>query len=465
MKFSLTTTISDIVKTINSRGHVWVVGGAVRDLILGREPKDIDLATDLLPEETVSVTRELGLIRIPDEKAFSHGIVRVVDRDTGEFIDIATLRKDDHCDGRHAEVSFTKNLKLDLGRRDLRINAMATSVDPDGTILEILDPWEGQKDIENKIIDFVGHPQRRIREDYLRMLRACRFTALGPDWKIEQFTAPWIIHDAEFINTISKERIRDEIIKAHKYSNPGNFWRSLQRCQLLKYIIPPMELAVTQEGGDRHDEQVFEHLTNSLDAVCEFTDSYLLRLATVLHDIGKPKVAKPGVGKQVHFYKHEVEGASIAYQWMIDLKFSKKEIEYVVSLVRHHMFRFDSTSQDRTIRRWLQQVGPHWRDLITLRCADRRGNLAKKDRPMITAKMRELVNRAETILESGIPIFKEDLPVNGDDFKELGVPPGPIYKEIFSNLLGIILNDPGKNDRDWLLGYVRKQYIKGETSE
>lgn len=461
MKLHLTTTQSVVIQEIEKHGHVWAVGGAIRDLLLKKTPKDIDLATDLLPGEVADVIRTLGLIRIPDTKAFEHGIVRVVDRDTGELIDIATLRCDDNCDGRHAEVSFTEDILKDLARRDFTINAMAAKLDPEGEISYIEDPFHGHLACrDDGYIEAVGDAEARIQEDYLRMIRACRFCALGTGWELRKSLREAIKKHAHKIKEVSNERIRDEILKAHKYDRPGNFWRSLDECELLPHILPAMSNAVEQEGGEYHNETVFEHLTASADAAAELTTNPLLRLSCALHDIGKPKVAAKGSDGRVHFYKHEVEGASLAYQWLMEMRFSKKEAEYISSLIRHHQWRFESNSKSRTIRRWLQTVGPHWKDLITLRCADRKGNYAKRDKPMITSKMRELILKAEAIIESGVPIFKEDLAINGDDIKAVGVHPGPVYKEIFANLLGIVLNDPSKNDSAWLKAYVRKQYVE-----
>lgn len=209
---------------------------------------------------------------------------------------------------------------------------------------------------------------------------------------------------------------------------------------------------------------VFDHLLRCLDYSVTLTENTLLRLATLTHDIAKPHTKSTGEDGRVHFYKHEVEGASIMYKWMREYKFKNTDIEYVTKLVRHHQWRFEDDSKDKTIRRWLQTVGKDtWMDLITLRCADRKGNLKQANKPMITQKMRELMDRANDIINRGEPMFKEDLAINGEDLKELGLKPGKVYKEVFSNVLGIVVNDPSRNTKIWLLNFVRKNYLKTDT--
>jgi len=424
-------------------------------------PADLDLATSLHPSEVRMTAHRLGIIDIPDQTALGHGITRLVDRDNGKIIDIATLRKDMFEDGRHAIIEYATDITADLARRDFTINAMAARVDPNGEVLEIIDPFGGQQDIKNKLVTFVGYAEHRIKGDYLRMLRAARFSALGPDWKIEPTHVVAIAAFSDNIHSIAKERIHDEILKAHKYPCPANFWRSLQSCQLLSHIIPDIVNTLTQDGGPHHGETVFEHLIGALEAGTELTENPLLRLAMVLHDIGKPVV----VDREMHFYKHEVVGSTMVREWLINMKFSKQEVEYISTLVRHHMFHFESDTKDKTLRKWLQKVGPYWEDLIILRCADRRGNKAKAYKPMITTKMRELIERVQVLIDSGTPLFKEDLAINGDDIQALGIPPGPVYRNIFANLLGIVVSDPSKNTKEWLTEYVTKHYKEKQDEQ
>lgn len=458
MNLDLTPSMSRIVDVLK----VWVIGGALRDLFLDKTPKDIDLCTDVEPPEVRKIITNLGLTIIPDLTAQEHGITRCVDKDDGSIIDIATLRRDTTCDGRHAKVEFTTDLLADLERRDLTINAMAAKISPDGSLGEIIDLYNGQQDILDKTIRFVGNPCHRIKEDHLRIIRACRFTALGEGWNIRTTDFQAITDLKQGIHEISKERIRDEILKALAYDKPSNFFRTLHAAGLLAIIFPDLARGVGCEQNEHHAEPVFDHLLRCGDFSTTLTRNLLLRLACFTHDIAKPHTRSTGIDGRIHFYKHEVEGASVMYRWMREYRFSRKDIEYVTKLVRFHQWRFEDNSKDKTIRKWLQAVGKGtWRDLVTLRCADRKGNLKKADRPMITQKMRELMERAQNIIDSGAAIFKEDLAINGHDLKDLGVLPGKIYKEIFSNMLGIVISDPNKNNKVWLSEYVTRNYTKG----
>jgi putative nucleotidyltransferase with HDIG domain len=462
MKLQLTETEQKIVRTLRGcevlgrAGKVWAVGGAVRDLLLGKTPKDIDLVTDHRPTEIHLHLTTAGCQLIPDKTAWDHGICRVVS--PAGPVDIATLRRDDNCDGRHAQVSFTEEIEEDLARRDLTINAMAARIDQEGNLGDIIDLFGGRKDLQTKTVRFVGEGEKRIREDHLRMVRACRFTALDEAWTIAPEDQSTIAREAWRIGLMSKERIRDEICKALGYSRPSNFFRSLHDCRLLVRVMAPLDTCIGVEQNEYHDETVFDHLLFSLDASTSFSDSILLRLATLLHDIGKPTTYSVGPDGRIHFYKHEISGSLVARDWMRELKFSNKDIEYVTKLVRHHQWRFETDSRDKTIRRWLRDVGDDWRDLITLRCADRKGNMAKKNKPAVTKAMRELIERAEKIIETGEPIFDGDLAINGHDLKEAGFKPGPIYKQIIQDCWSLVLNTPEKNTKERLLDFVRKNH-------
>lgn len=461
MHFNFSSTQSLIVDHLQSAGYsCWVVGGAIRDLLRQKAYKDIDFVTNATPLEVRSILSKEQLFFIPDQKAFEHGINRIVDQKTGLIIDLATMRKDDQSDGRWANVSWTQNIIEDLSRRDFTINAIAAAVSSQGKVSELIDPFGGQQDIIDKVVRFVGNPLDRIEEDALRMIRACRFTALGEEWYSPE---TFIIRSkANNISSISKERIRDEILKGLQYSKPSNFFRSLRESQLLEIIWPDLNACWNVEQNSHHIESVFDHLMRTVDASVELSDKTLLRLAALTHDIGKPPT-KTIDATGIHFYKHEIEGSVLIYRWMKQYHFSNNEIAYVTKMVRHHQFRFDDASKPKAIRKWLHEVGKDdWRDLFILRSMDRAGNLLKmqQGKSIVTSKMRELSEIIENMIISKIPIFKEDLAITGEDIKTLGISTGPIYKEIFSNILGLILNDPSKNNKKWLLAYVEKMYGK-----
>ena len=460
MKFKLTAAQQRLIRIVKSAsGHVFVVGGAIRDRMMGLEPKDLDFAHNLNHDTLADYLAYEGMFPIPDEKAREHGILRFNDPETGKLIDLARFRRDAECDGRHAKVEFTVRIEEDLARRDLTINAMAAEIDENGNCEDVIDPYQGREHLLSKELRFVGNSEDRITEDYLRMMRICRFAALGEGWTIPVALDTIRKYKVD-ITRVSKERIHDELVKGLMYPVPSRMFRAMQSVGLLDIVFPDLARGVGCEQNVHHAEPVFDHLLRCLDASVELTDNPMLRLATLTHDIAKPHTKKM-INGDATFYKHEVVGASLMYEWMKEYKFSRKECEYVSKMVRHHQWRFEDDTSDKTIRHWLQDVGKtEWRDLITLRMADRLGNLKKAGRPAVTQKMRELVNRVEAMIASGTPIFKEDLAINGDDLITMGIKPGPVFKDIFSNILGIVIAEPEKNTRSWLTAYVEKNYLK-----
>lgn len=468
MKFEITPVVQTVLKKIEDKGgRVFVVGGAVRDTLLNRPVKDIDLATDLLPLEVETIVLDQKLLRIGGAHDFDHGIIRFHNSDTKEIVDIATLRRDDSCDGRFAKVSFTKNIQEDLERRDLTINAFAVEIDSSGKSIAPIHAYDDRiRDLDERVIRFVGIPEERILEDNLRMIRACRFMALGDEWKMGGTDEQAIIKHAHLIKTVSKERIHDEFIKALSYSRPSNFFLALQKCGLLKHIIPDLELAVGCDQNIHHRDPVWEHLLLTLDAACDISPDPMFRLAAMTHDIAKPHTKEMKAGVGCTFYKHEVVGASLIYDWMTEYKFSKKDCSYVSKLVRWHMFRMETDSTDKTIRKFLQEVGKElWKDLFDLRFADRKGNRAKAGRSEYPKALQDLRSRIEKMINDGVAIFKEDLAIDGKDLIELGVPPGPQYNDIFKNMLGLVVTDPEKNNRVWLSDFVKRNYIDDKKQE
>lgn len=254
--FAFTEQENRIVHAVHRRGgHVWVVGGAVRDVCRGATPHDIDLATDLVPSESASAVRSVGLTLGQDQTADQHGMVRVATPEG--LVDLATLRCDTNCDGRHAQVAFTKSINEDLGRRDFTFNAMAVEVLGDGGFGPVIDPFGGQRDLADGRIEFVGDAETRIREDFLRSIRACRFTALFPGASFSEETRKAIASNQEGVAGISKERVRDEVMKAMKTAKPSSFFRSLLACGLLEIVAAPIAACVGVEQNAHHGTASF----------------------------------------------------------------------------------------------------------------------------------------------------------------------------------------------------------------
>ncbi len=462
LKFSFTDTQKAVIRAVTKVGNLWVVGGAVRDEILGEQPKDIDFASDLPINELEDALRTVSGLA-PDGRGREHGVLRVIDPKNKELVDVAILRKDCETDGRHATISPTTSIIDDLARRDLTINAMACRINSNCKSDDLIDPFGGRTQLASKTIALVGNPGERIKEDYLRMLRVARFaTKLGPGCRIEQSTIKACIHHAEKIKTVSKERVREEIMKALSYDNAGWMFRYMHQLGLLKHLMPDLHRGVGCTQNKYHKDDVFEHLCYCVDQAKGRHFTPILKVAVLFHDIAKPHTKKLIKG-QATFHNHEVQGATVAYKWMKLYRFSNDEIKYVVKLVRGHQWRFMEDSNEKTYRRWLQKTGKyHWRDLIRLRIADRKGNRAKAGRPGMTRHMKDLVRKCRNIINSGQPIFKEDLAIDGNDLRSLGVKPGPIYKDIFSNVLGIVVNDPSKNTKEWLGEYIKRNYANNK---
>ena len=374
-------------------------------------------------------------------------------------------------------VTPTSDLRDDLSRRDLTINAMAASVDPEGNVSNVFDYFGGQAHLREKKIALVGKPAQRINEDHLRMLRVARFaTKLGKEAIIDVHTVRACLHNSRKIKTVSKERVREEILKALSYDDAGWMFRYMQQLGLLKFLMPDLFRGIGCEQNQYHKDDVFEHLCYCVDQSVLTKEeaeilgdsgfSPLLKLAVLFHDIAKPHTKKEVKGHAT-FHNHEVVGATIAYKWMKQYKFSKEETKFVVKMVRGHQWRFMDDSNEKTYRKWLQKIGKHdWKELIKLRVADRKGNRAKAGRPGITRHMKDLIDKCNEIINTGQPIFREDLAIDGNDLKRLGVKPGPHYKEIFSNMLGIVISDPEKNTQEWLSDYVTRNYVEsGDKSE
>jgi tRNA nucleotidyltransferase (CCA-adding enzyme) len=437
---------------------VWIVGGFIRDFLLGNHPKDVDFATNAHPEQIRAVVNKLGLVEVADHVAFQHGIFKVHIPGTKDIFDIATLRKDIEIIGtRQARIEYTNSIEEDLARRDFTINAMAVEYPPTNP-LKIIDPFGGQEDLKNKLIRFVGDPDKRIKEDPLRMIRAARIHGVINGDKI--IGIEFIKSNAQSIHSISRERIRDEISKSLKTEFPSIFWRNLKNTNLLEYIMPDLAKGIGCTQNEYHTEDVFDHLLRCLDESVAITNDPTIRLAALFHDIAKPHTKAIGTDGNITFHKHETVGANIVYEWMLRYKFPKKEAIKVSKLVRHHQWYFKEDTSDITLRRWLRDIGKDiWKDLITLRMIDRAGNLKKQGFPLVTKEMQTLIDRVENILANNPVLFIEDLVINGDDIKKhLDIKPGPIYKEIMNNVLGLVIDNPTKNNREYLIQYIKRIY-------
>lgn len=453
--YKLPEQVENIFKIFQkAKFEIYAVGGCVRDLLMGQPTKDWDFTTNAIPEEILKLFPDgfygniFGTVGVPQKN--------------GEIYEVTTYRTEHgYSDRRHPDVvRWGKTLEEDLARRDFTINAISLRpVYPErsrGTqgklSLELVDPFSGQKDIKNKLIRAVGEPEKRFAEDALRLLRAVRIaTELG--FLIEEKTFQAIKESAPLIKKISGERIKTELFKILSTKFPFDGFTLLRNSGLLAEILPEVEkgFGVPQKSPGRHHiYDVGEHSFLSLKT-CPSKDP-LVRLATLLHDAGKPAVFKKDEKGLITFYNHEIIGASIARNIAQRLAFSKKERERLITLVRWHQFTVDEFQTDSAVRRFIRRVGTeNLKDMLDLRIGDRLGG------GCFTATSWRLRKFMERVIEvqKHTPSVA-DLKVNGHDvMKELGIGPGPKVGEILNTLFQEITDDPTKNNREYLLGRIK----------
>lgn len=448
--------------------QAFIVGGCVRDLFLERKPKDWDICTRAKPEEIQKIFPK----NVYDNK---FGTVKVFIQ--GKEIEITPFRKEEkYTDLRHPDkISFSASLEEDLARRDFTINAMAIeiqNVKPSPSLklrwakklrrtsknqnenvkFKIIDLFEGQKDLKNKIIRAVGSPEKRFSEDALRMLRAVRF-ACQLDFKIERKTFQSIKRLSRLIKEISSERIRDEIIKIFETKKAAQGISFLKETDLLSFIIPELEKGIGVSQNKHHLFNIFEHLVYTLDYAVRQEYPLEVRIASLFHDLGKPETKK-GKGEDATFYNHDAVSALHTQRILQRLKFPKDFIEKVAKLVRWHMFYYNVEEvKEAGVRRLLKRIGKEdIQDLIKLRIADRVGSGCKKPKPY---KLRHLEYLIEKV--SSDPISLKMLEIKGSDLiKELNLSPGPRIGLLLDSLLSEVLEDPKLNNRKHLLKRAEK---------
>jgi len=428
--------------------EAYLVGGCVRDLLREVEPQDWDVATNAKPAEIERIFPKC----FADNK-FGTVTVLTASKDPKlKEVEITPFRTEEkYTDKRHPDkVEWAKTIKEDLARRDFTINALAAGLED--SELKIIDFFEGQKDLEKRIIRAVGNPEDRFSEDALRILRAVRFATVL-DFEIEKKTAQAVKKNAPWLQAISKERIRDELLKIIMAEKAADGVDLLREIGLLKYIIPELEEGYKVSQNKHHIYDCYEHALLSLKYAAKKNFNKYVRLAALFHDIGKPR-AKRGEGPDATFYNHEVIGAKMTAQILNRLRFSKKDIEKVVKLVRYHLFYYNVDEVgEASVRRLVRQVGiENMDELLEVRMADRIGSGCPKAEPYKLRHLRYIIERV-----SQDPISVKMLKVNGNGvMKILNIPGGPKIGWILDVLLGYVLADPKKNKKDFLEKEVKK---------
>ncbi|MBP9716920.1 MAG: HD domain-containing protein [Candidatus Levybacteria bacterium] len=429
--------------------EAYFVGGSVRNIILNLPVKDWDLTTNATPEQILKLfpdgyyNNDFGTVGIPlDEKT---------------IVEVTTYRTEQgFSNKRHPDkVAWGKTIEEDLSRRDFTINAIALRFPKDKQAEpEFIDPYDGQTDIKNKIIRTVGAPSERFKEDALRLLRAIRFaTVLSFD--IDDATGKELVEDAPLIQQISYERIRDELLKILASENPSKGILLLKDAGLLKFIIPELleGINVSQvRPGRHHTTDVFTHNIMSLK-YCPSVDP-IVRFATLIHDVGKPKVRGEDNDGLVTFYNHEVAGAKLAYEICERLKFSKIERNRVISLIRWHMFSVDDKITDAAVRRFIRRIGvENVKDLIDLRIGDRLGSGTETAESWRLKLFKDRIEKELAPAAFSI----NDLAIDGNDvMKILNIKPGKEIGEILQKLYEEIDEDQSKNTKEYLTKRVKE---------
>lgn len=439
--------IEKICKKLTDAGYeAAVVGGCVRDLFSGKEVSDWDLTTLAKPEEILKLfggsfyNNQFGTVGVPLESQ------------SKRIVEITTYRTEgSYSDSRHPDkVVWGTSLEEDLARRDFTINAMALRC-AQGK-LELVDPYDGQADLKAKVIRAVGDADERFGEDALRILRAIRFaTTLG--FEIEPKTLASVAKNAGNIARISGERIREEIFKMVEPQGPDKGFFLAHESGVLKVILPELDVCfdVPQKSPKRHHVyDVGTHCVLSLKH-CSSKDT-ITRLATLLHDIGKAKVAKTIEGVRT-FYNHEVVGGRQVKDIANRLHLSREQKEKLFLLVRWHQFSVNENQTDAAIRRFIRKVGLHnVEDMIDLRVGDRLGGGLQQPESWRLKLFRQ---RIKEVLKK--PFTVADLKISGHDvMKELGIGPGPKVGEVLDTLFEEVVDSKDKNNRDYLLKRIKE---------
>lgn len=450
--------VLDIYKQLEKHGfEVYFVGGCVRNILLKRSIKDWDLTTNAKPEDILKIFPE----SFYDNKFGTVGIPIKIDK-ANKIVEITTFRTEESLSPTHKpdKVSWGKSIEEDLSRRDFTINAIALRLVPPTqgkpTVFELIDPYDGKKDLQKKIVKAVGDPNLRFKEDALRLLRAVRI-ATELEFKIEDKTYEKIKENANLLKYVSFERIRIELLRILGARNAYDGIMLLKDTKLLEYILPELlaGIGVSQaRPGRHHTEDVFTHNLLSLK-YCP-SQNPIVKFATLIHDIGKPSVMKKDKDGLIIFHNHEVAGARIADQICQRLKFSKKEKEKIVTLVRWHMFSVNENLTDAAVRRFIRRVGvENVKDMMDLRVGDRLGGGTQTAESW---RLKLFKKKIEEQLKP-LPFSINDLVIDGNDIiRILRIKPGPIIGKILNQIFEEVDEDLAKNNKEFLTKRVEEIY-------
>ena len=431
-----------ICRRLREAGHqAHLVGGGVRDMLIGRPPTDFDLATDARPEAVVALFGTTFAI----PTGLKHGTVTVLS-ETRRPVEVTTFRGEgEYLDGRRpVSVTYVDTLVEDLSRRDFTMNAVA--FDPlDG---RLSDPFDGQGDLARRLIRAVGDPLVRFREDGLRPLRGVR-QAAQLEFEVDPPTLDAIPQTLDVFRKVSAERIRDELFKMLGARQPSRGLELMRQTGLLGEVIPELLEGVGCIQNRFHKHDVFGHTLSVVDAT---QADAVGRLGALLHDVGKPRARQPreGAPGEYSFFKHEYVGAEMADAICRRLKLANADRDRVVAMVKNHMFFYMADWSDGTIRRFVRRVGGRdgLGDLFALREGDVKGRGFGEDPD---EELAELRSRIAVVADADAALKVTDLKIDGKDvMRILGIAPGREIGVILERLLERVLDDPSLNDREKL---------------
>lgn len=469
--FSIPTEVSGVLNALIENGfEAFIVGGSVRDLLSGRTPGDWDVTTNATPEEIVKIFSDSFYAN----KFFTVTVKTGSEDEALNEVEVTTYRAEaGYSDQRHPDlVKFAKTLEEDLSRRDFTINAIALGHEARNLKLEtnykslhgsmlhasgftIIDPFGGQKDLAQKIFRTVGEAKERFGEDALRMMRGVRI-ATELDFHLEENTKSAIKEHASWIQAIAKERIRDELIKMFKSQHASRGIQMLYELGLLRYVMPEIEEGIDVGQNKHHIYTVWEHNTRALAWADKENYPWQVKIAALLHDVAKPR-CKHGDGPDSTFYNHDVVGGKMAYEMLTRLHFPSEVIDKVTKLIRWHLFKYDPDEgiTDSAIRRLIREVGVHnIDDLVLVRICDRMGSGVPKAVPY---RLRHFQFRVEKILREEEAPTPKMLKISGSDVMQvLGIEPGPKIGHMLAALLEEVIDDPKKNNKDYLASRIKE---------
>jgi len=421
--------IPDIVckiskKLIKNGYQAFIVGGALRDSLLGYQVKDWDVATDATPDSIHDLFPEMTSFNL------KHGTITLVSE--GRHFEVTTFR---------GTEGFSSSIEEDLSHRDLTFNAMAYDI----TNKRIIDPFGGQRDIEGKVVRAVLNPSERFQEDPLRMMRVIRFS-LELGYAIEPETLVAIKTMAQAIDMVAKERVRDELLKILMVRIPSAGFHLMRKSGLLKGILPELMEGYRKRQNNYHKYTIYRHTMETVDSIKR---DPVLRLSALFHDIAKPRVRKKVNGRW-RFFGHAKASAELTKEIMMRLKFSNDRITRVTRLIAHHMFDYKQELSDKAVRRFIKRIGAdNVDDLIALRKADDLAHGWGRD---FEKDIEKFKNRVDSQIKKSHPFTISDLAVNGHDvIKIVDLQPGPRVGRILNQLLERVIEKPEHNQKHKLI--------------